>query len=131
FVRPFVLCPLAYVNRLSNDQVEAILPHELAHVKRHDFLCNLIKVVIETLLFFNPFIWALSKVIAREREHACDDRVLQQLGTPMHYARALVELEELRMNRAPALSMAATGAKNQLFQRIKRMTNMDSNQRNF
>jgi len=130
FVRPFVLFPIAYMNRLSNDQVEAILLHELAHIKRHDFLCNLFKVAIETILFFNPFIWALSKVIAREREHACDDRVLQQLGTPMHYARALVELEELRMNRAPAMSMAATGTKNQLFQRIKRMTNMESNQRN-
>src|SRR5690606_23371917 len=90
----------------------------------------LFKVAIETVLFFNPFIWALSKVIAREREHACDDQVLQQLGTPMNYARALVELEELRMNSAPALSMAATGTKNQLFQRIKRMTNMESNQRN-
>jgi Antirepressor regulating drug resistance, predicted signal transduction N-terminal membrane component len=130
FVRPFVLFPLAYVNRLSSDQVEAILLHELVHIKRHDFLFNLFKVAIETILFFNPFIWALSKVIAREREHACDDQVLQQLGTPMHYARALVELEELRMEGAPALSMAATGAKNQLLQRIKRMINMESNQRN-
>ena len=130
FVRPFVLFPVAYVNRLNNDQVEAILLHELAHIKRHDFLYNLIKVAIETILFFNPFIWALSRVIAREREHACDDRVLQQLGTPMHYARALVALEELRMNSAPALSMAATGTKNKLLQRIKRMTNMESNQRN-
>lgn len=130
FVRPFVLFPFAYVNRLNSDQVEAILLHELVHIKRQDFLCNLFKVAIETVLFFNPFIWALSKVIAREREHACDDQVLQQLGTPMNYARALVELEELRMNSAPALSMAATGTKNQLFQRIKRMTNMESNQRN-
>lgn len=130
FVRPFVLFPFAYVNRLNTDQVEAILLHELVHIKRQDFLFNLFKVAIETILFFNPFIWALSRVIAREREHACDDSVLQQLGTPMHYARALVALEELRMDRAPALSMAATGTKNQLLQRIKRMTNMESNQRN-
>lgn len=130
FVKPFVLFPMAYVNKLSMDQVESILLHELAHVKRQDFLCNLFKVAIETVLFFNPFIWALSRIIAREREHACDDDVMRQLGTPIPYARALVALEELRMNKAPVLSMAATGTKNQLLERIKRMTNMESKPRN-
>jgi len=130
FIRPFVLFPIAYVNQLNSAQVEAILLHELAHIKRNDYLFNLIKVVIETILFFNPFIWAISRVIEREREHACDDMVLAQIGNPLPYAKALVELEELRKNSTPALSLAATGKKNHLFQRIKRITKMETNHRN-
>ena len=130
FLKPFVLFPIAFVNNLNTTQVEAIILHELAHIKRQDYLFNLLKVVMETLLFFNPFVWALSKMIEKERENACDDMVLKQISTPIHYAKALVELEELRMKNTPALSMAATGNKNHLFQRIKRITNMETNHRN-
>lgn len=130
FLKPFVLFPVAFVNNLNTTQVEAIILHELAHIKRQDYLFNLLKVVMETILFFNPFVWALSKMIEKERENACDDMVLKQISTPIHYAKALVELEELRMKNTPALSMAATGNKNHLFQRIKRITNMETNHRN-
>lgn len=130
FLKPFVLFPIAFVNNLNTTQVEAIILHELAHIKRQDYLFNLLKVVMETILFFNPFVWALSKMIEKERENACDDMVLKQISTPIHYAKALVELEELRMKNTPALSMAATGNKNHLFQRIKRITNMETNHRN-
>ena len=130
FLKPFVLFPIAFVNNLNTKQVEAIILHELAHIKRQDYLFNLLKVVMETILFFNPFVWALSKMIEKERENACDDMVLKQISTPIHYAKALVELEELRLKNTPALSMAATGNKNHLFQRIKRITNMETNHRN-
>lgn len=70
-------------------QVEAILLHELAHIKRNDYLYNLVNVVIETLLFFNPFVWLLTKHIQTEREHACDDVVVTHISSPITYAQAL------------------------------------------
>src|SRR5690606_13863739 len=129
-LRPFILFPIAYANKMELAQVEAILMHELAHVKRQDYLFNLLKVGIETVLFFNPFIWALSKVVEREREHACDDMVVQHVSTPISYAQALVELEELRMSMNPHLPLAATGNKNHLLNRIKRITKMETNYKN-
>jgi len=129
-IKPFILFPIAYANKMDLAQVEAILLHELAHVKRQDYFLNLLKVGIETLMFFNPFVWALSKVIEREREHACDDMVVQHISTPISYAQALVELEELRMSLNPALTLAATGKKNHLLNRIKRITKMETNYKN-
>ena len=129
FMKPIILFPIAYVNRLSYEQVEAILIHELAHIKRNDYLLNLIKVFIESILFFNPFIWQLSKIMEYERENACDDLVLGEIKAPILYATALAELETLRHENA-ALTLAATGNKNQLLERIKRITNMESNHKN-
>lgn len=129
-IKPFILFPLAYANKMEPAQIEAILLHELAHVKRHDYLFNLLKVGIETILFFNPFVWALSKVMEREREHACDDMVVAHISTPISYAQALVELEELRMSLHPVLTMAATGNRKHLFKRIKRITKMETNYKN-
>lgn len=129
-LKPFILFPVAYANKMDLAQVEAILLHELAHVKRRDYLFNLLKVGIETVLFFNPFIWALSKVLEREREHACDDMVIEHVSTPISYAQALVELEELRMSMNPSLTLAASGNKNHLLNRIKRITKMETNYKN-
>lgn len=129
-IKPFILFPLAYANKMEPAQIEAILLHELAHVKRHDYLFNLLKVGIETILFFNPFVWALSKVMEKEREHACDDMVVAHISTPISYAQALVELEELRMSLHPVLTMAATGNRKHLFKRIKRITKMETNYKN-
>ncbi len=126
FIKPVVLFPLAYANQMAIEQVEAILLHELAHIKRKDYLLNLIKVTIETMLFFNPFTWAFSKIMEREREHACDDMVLELVDKPLTYAHALVELETLRQENNHPLSMAATG-RNNLFKRIKRITKMETN----
>lgn len=126
FFKPVVLFPFAYANMMALEQVESILLHELAHIKRKDYLLNLIKVTIETILFFNPFVWALSKIMEREREHACDDMVLEHVEKPITYAHALVELETLRQGNSHPLSMAATG-RNILFKRIKRITKMETN----
>ncbi|WFB63381.1 M56 family metallopeptidase [Sphingobacterium sp. WM] len=130
YLKPFILFPVAHANKMDLAQVEAILLHELAHVKRRDYLFNLLKVGIETVLFFNPFIWALSKVLEREREHACDDMVIEHVSTPISYAQALVELEELRMSMNPSLTLAASGNKNHLLNRIKRITKMETNYKN-
>ncbi|RNL51703.1 M56 family metallopeptidase [Pedobacter jejuensis] len=127
YLKPVVLFPLALVNQLDNDQVEAILIHELSHIRRNDFLLNLIKTAIETFLFYNPFVWMAGKFIHIEREHACDDLVLKATGKPLNYAHALLKLELLKDKTSPAYALAATGKTQNLYQRIKRITNMKTN----
>ncbi|RYF25069.1 MAG: M56 family metallopeptidase, partial [Flavobacteriales bacterium] len=127
YLKPIVLFPVALVNQLDNEQVEAILIHELSHIRRNDFLLNLIKTAIETLLFYNPFVWLAGRFIHIEREHACDDLVLKVIGKPLNYAHALLKLELLKDKSSPAYSLAATGKTQNLYQRIKRITNMKTN----
>ncbi|RZK51634.1 MAG: hypothetical protein EOO87_17180, partial [Pedobacter sp.] len=126
FFKPVVLFPIALATQLDHKQVEAILIHELSHIRRNDYLLNLFKTLIETILFFNPFVWLTTKFINIEREHACDDLVVELTNTPLTYAHALLKLEILK-EKSPALAMAATGSNQHLYQRIKRITAMKTN----
>lgn len=130
FLKPVVLFPFALATQLDLKQVEAILRHELSHIRRNDYLINLVKTCIETLLFFNPFVWLTTRFIHIEREHACDDLVVNFTGTPLTYAHALLKLELLKCKNTPALSLAATGKNQHLYQRIKRITDMKTNYMN-
>ncbi len=121
FIKPVILIPIASVNSLSSDQLEAIILHELSHIKRNDYLINLFISVIETILFFNPFILLLSKAVKRERENCCDDFVIQYRYDPYSYASALLRLEQSRRSNLQ-LSVAAVSGKKQLLKRIKRIT---------
>ena len=127
YFKPVVLFPIALATQLDLKQVEAILIHELSHIRRNDYLINLVKTCIETLLFFNPFVWLTTKFIHIEREHACDDLVVNFTGTPLTYAHALLKLELLKDKQTPALTLAATGENQHLYQRIKRITDMKTN----
>ncbi|WP_233165906.1 M56 family metallopeptidase [Pedobacter sp. ASV12] len=127
FFKPVVLFPIALATQLDTKQVEAILIHELSHIRRNDYLINLAKTFIETLLFFNPFVWLTTKFIHIEREHACDDLVVNFTGSPITYAHALLKLELLKDKQSPALALAATGNNQHLYQRIKRITAMKTN----
>ena len=122
FIKPVILIPFASLNNLSGDQLEAIILHELSHIKRNDYLINILIAVIETILFFNPFVVLLSKAIKRERENCCDDFVLQYRYDPHSYALALLRLEQSRANN-PKLAIGAISGKKQLLSRIKRITN--------
>jgi len=130
FIKPVILIPFASLNNLSTDQLEAIILHELSHIKRNDYIINIIVAVIETILFFNPFVVSLSKVIKRERENCCDDFVLQYRYDPHSYASALLRLEQ---SRATSLKLAigAVSGKKQLLSRIKRITNGQAVSRQF
>jgi len=130
YIKPIILFPVALANQMDINQVEAILIHELSHIRRNDYLFNLIRTFIDTVLFFNPFIWLTGKFIDIEREHACDDMVVRITQTPMTYAHALLKLELLTNQNSPALALAATGKKQYLYQRIKRITDMKTNYMN-
>lgn len=95
-LKTVVVLPASLVIHLPPAQVETILLHELAHVRRHDYLLNLLQAVVETVLFYHPAVWWVSAVVRREREHCCDDMVVAH-SDPMPYARALLHLEERRL----------------------------------
>jgi len=118
--KPLILIPLGLLNGLADNEVEAILCHELAHVKRRDYLVNLMQSFIEVVFFFNPAVLWISKLIREERENCCDDLAVSQLVDKRSYVKALITCQEFQLN-APALAMAVTGRKNHLFNRISRM----------
>jgi bla regulator protein BlaR1 len=124
YFKPIILFPIALISNLDLNQVEAILIHELSHIRRNDYILNLVKKAIEAVLFFNPFIWLSGKFVQTERENACDDTVLKITGAPLTYAHALLKLELLKSAQTPALSMAAAGNGQHLYERIKRITDM-------
>jgi bla regulator protein BlaR1 len=124
FFKPVILFPIALAVQMDLKQVETILIHELSHIRRNDYVFNLIRTMIDTILFFNPFVWLAGKFINIEREHACDDLVLKVTHTPLTYAHALLTLELITDKNHPVLALAATGANQHLYQRIKRITDM-------
>lgn len=122
FLKPVILIPVSMVNNLSVDQLESIIVHELAHIKRNDFLVNLCLTVGETLLFYHPFARLLGKHIRRDREYICDDTVLQFRYAPELYATALLQAERLRISRAQSVMVvAALSEKNALIDRVNRL----------
>lgn len=121
FAKPLILVPVASLNQLTPDQLEAILLHELAHIKRADYLINIITTVIEVALFFNPFTQLLGKLIKKERENSCDDWVLQFQYKPAMYAEALLRIAYIETQ--PSFAMQASGSKGELLPRVKRMLN--------
>lgn len=121
-IRPVVLLPLTAASGLTAMQLELILAHELAHIKRHDYLISIVQGLAEALLFYHPLTWTLSRVLLREREHACDELALQITGAqPIELARTLTQLESARL-AAPAL--AATG---NLKARVQRLLEVSAN----
>lgn len=125
FWKPVILIPVASINHLSTDQLEAVLLHELAHIKRYDYVVNILLSIVEISLFFNPFTQLLSKSIHKERENSCDDWVLQFKYDATVYAQALLRIASLQT--IPAFAMAATGKKNELLIRVKRMIEQKEN----
>ena len=119
--KPIILLPLTTVTHLTTAQVEAILLHELAHIRRNDYLLNLGICALEQVFFFNPFARLLIRRIKKEREHRCDDIVLQFRHDPRAYASALLSLATPAQDRS-RLVLAATGGNDQLLlQRVRRI----------
>jgi bla regulator protein BlaR1 len=121
--RPVVLVPASLVSGLPPDLLEALLAHEMAHVKRFDYLVNLGQNVVETLLFYHPAVWWISNRIRVEREQIADDLAALQLGAPRRLARALSELERFQFS-THHLAQAANGG--DLMSRIKRLVRPDT-----
>lgn len=124
YIKPVILLPVSVVSNLTAEQVESVILHELSHIKRNDYLVNILVSVVETILFFNPFVYQLGKSLRKEREHSCDDYVLHFKFDPHSYASALLYLEQNRIQPTPLTAMAVTGHQHQLLERVKRIMNV-------
>ena len=130
--RPLVLVPASLIAHMPADLLEALLAHELAHVKRHDYLVNLAQGAVEALLFYHPVVWWLSRRIRIEREQVADDLAALALGEPRKLAIALQELDRFQLDRfqfdgfsSSTLTPAANGGN--LMSRIQRLIQSGSN----
>ncbi|GEM_PF-4283976 len=119
-LKPIVLLPAAWFTQLSPKALEAILLHELIHIRRYDFAVRLLQGMVEALFYYHPAVWWISAVISKERECACDDAVVAVLGDRMCYARALLKAEELVAGQ-PALALGLYQGRSGLLVRIRRI----------
>jgi beta-lactamase regulating signal transducer with metallopeptidase domain len=117
WIRPVVLLPVSALAGLTEAQLEAVIAHELVHIRRYDVFINLFQVAVETLLFYHPAVWWIGKRVRTEREHCCDDAAVAMCGNAVTYAYALTHLAESKA--APELAMAAN--RSPLVRRIARL----------
>ncbi len=118
WLRPVLIVPTAVLGGLSPQQIEAVIAHELAHIRRHDYLVNLLQSAVETLLFYHPAVWWVSRSVRVEREHCCDDLAVVACGDAVLYARALTAIETMRYEEM-GVAMAVTGSP--LVARVRRL----------
>lgn len=119
-LKPVILIPLGMLNGLSGKEIEAILCHELAHVKRQDYLVNLLQSFAEILFFFNPAVLWISKLIREERENCCDDLALAITSNKNEYIHALISCEEFDSSKL-GYAMAFGRKRNNLMDRVSRI----------
>lgn len=129
-VKPVILFPLGLINHLSQDEVYAILAHELAHIKRHDYLFNMVQIAMETLFYFHPAIWFISSNIRSERESCCDDLAIKHVGNNVSYAKTLIKLQELNITSIQP-SLGFSGSKNTFSNRILRILDQPTSQSSY
>ncbi|MEQ9440660.1 MAG: carboxypeptidase-like regulatory domain-containing protein [Cyclobacteriaceae bacterium] len=129
WMKPVILIPASILMSLPIDQVEAIMVHELAHIKRQDYLWNLIQSAAEVVLFYHPVYWYISSVLERERELACDALTVATTRQPRTYAQALLEIAARASAPIPTQSLAASG-KRGLLSRIQQIMNPDAPRKN-
>ncbi|QJD78578.1 M56 family metallopeptidase [Spirosoma rhododendri] len=128
-LKPMLLLPVGLITGLSNRELEAVLAHELAHIKRYDYAVNLLQSIIEVLYFFHPALWWLSARVREEREHCCDDLAVQLCGdNGRALAQALARIEERRLEQTPVptLAMAFAGRRQLLLHRVQRVLGLST-----
>ena len=118
WIRPAIVVPAALLASLPAEYLDAVLAHELAHIRRRDYLVNALQCVAEVLLFYHPAVWWVSQQVRVEREHCCDDDAANVCGDRLEYARAIASLEEFRTERVQ-LALAASGG--HLLTRVRRL----------
>lgn len=124
-LQPVVLIPIGLLLGFPTAQIEAILAHELAHIRRHDYLVNMLQSFVEVVFFFHPALWWLSERVRVEREHCCDDLAIEACGDRLSLAHALVGIAEFKTNHS--LAMAFASKKPLLLQRVKRVLGVAPN----
>jgi beta-lactamase regulating signal transducer with metallopeptidase domain len=122
--RATVILPMSAVMGLSNEELEAVMAHELGHIRRWDYLWNLIQTAVESVLFFHPAVWWLSRIVRERREVCCDEIAVESCAGAAVYARALLRLEEQRTVKL-RMAMALGGCDGSLLKRVKKVLGED------
>jgi beta-lactamase regulating signal transducer with metallopeptidase domain len=120
WLKPVILVPVGMLAHISPEQVESILLHELAHIRRQDYVFNLVQHVVDTLFFFNPALLWISSLIRTERENCCDDIAIRQTNSRRRLIEALVSFHEYRQSAQP-YALALTGKNNRVVRRVERI----------
>lgn len=128
WLKPVILVPIAAINNLNTQQMEAVLLHELSHIRRYDYIINLVISFIRVILYFNPFAKAFVKIVETEREKSCDEMVLQFQYSSYEYASALLTLEKLSREQR-LLMLAAAGSGKSLLHRIETIMGVQPKQK--
>ncbi|WP_143962328.1 M56 family metallopeptidase [Litoribacter populi] len=129
--KPVILIPVSLVFQLTPSQLEAIITHELAHIKRNDYLTNLMQSVLEVLFFYHPCFWWLNANIREQREHATDQMAIASGIEPKCLAQGLAEVLNHSAQNSPEVALAAGSRKNTTLERIKLMLGYSINQPKF
>jgi beta-lactamase regulating signal transducer with metallopeptidase domain len=124
YLKPIILFPVGIINQLSPYEVEAILTHELAHIVRKDYLSNLIQSFIETLFYYHPITWWISRMVRTERENRADDLAISWCGDQLGYAKALMTIQEMQVQSTPSLAIGFASQKGAMLARIQRILNL-------
>jgi bla regulator protein BlaR1 len=120
YVKPMILLPVSALAQIPVEQLEAIVAHELAHIRRHDWLVNLFQSIIEALYFYHPVVWYIQSSIRKERENCCDDIALKYSGGHLVYVKALASINEISVTQGFPL-LAINSEKNYLLNRVLRI----------
>lgn len=123
YFKPVVLLPVSMLSGIPENQLEIIIAHELAHIKRHDYLFQFIQGILELLFFYHPVVWWLSSVVNTEREHICDDLAVKVCGESLTLVKALNNMEAIRKKRFE-LVLGLSGKKDNLFNRVQRIVRL-------
>ncbi|WPV02906.1 M56 family metallopeptidase [Mucilaginibacter sp. cycad4] len=119
-LKPVILIPAGLLSGLPPEQVEAVVLHELAHIRRHDYIVNFLQTVTETVFFFNPGLLWISALLRDERENCCDDIAIAQTKNKREFIQALISFKEHSLYGS-SYAVAFPGKKNQLLQRVSRI----------
>lgn len=130
FFKPLILLPLGTIGNLPINQVEAILAHELAHIRRNDYFINLLQCLVEVLFFYHPAIWWISDFVRVERENCCDDLAISLNNDKLGYAQALISLAEMKL-QVSGFALAFAGKDGSVLGRIKRLFQQPTVKPNF
>jgi len=123
-LKPLVLFPIGIINQLTPNEVEAILTHELAHIVRRDYLANIMQSFIETLFYYHPVTWWISRMVRSERENRADDLAVSWCGDHLGYAKALFTIQEMQAESIPNLAVGFASRKGAMLARIQRILNV-------
>ncbi len=123
-LKPMILFPVGIINQLTPKEVEAILTHELAHIVRRDYLSNIIQSFIETLFYYHPVTWWISRMVRSERENRADDLAVSWCGDHLGYAKALFTIQQMQVEAGPKLAIGFASGKGAMLARIQRILNL-------